>query len=285
MLGDELKKALEPIQASDELLEKTRKAIEQARLSQAKETLAKTEPEKTVRSGTRNSFYWKAVIPVACAVLLFAGAILLLPKLFSGKKSDDSRGRGEIQAHNDAIADVVNEIDDIACEDTQAYEGESAEASQASAATTSEAQVDGDYSKNQDGAEAIESSDSFSLTIDPYYKNKNLMVSPNLTDRLSVKHSVPVGKYTLIISEDEKELYLNDTATGKIVENTSEHAAPAIRDMLSENETISGLLYDENYRILYISTVEGDTASTDSVHLFVCGYDDGKVTKDPERAG
>ena len=55
--------------------------------------------------------------------------------------------------------------------------------------------------------------------------------------------------------------------------------------MLSENETISGLLYDENYRILYISTVEGDTASTDSVHLFVCGYDDGKVTKDPERAG
>lgn len=285
MLGDELKKALEPIQASDELLEKTRKAIEQARLSQAKETLAKTEPEKTVRSGARNSFYWKAVIPVACAVLLFAGAILLLPKLFSEKKSDASRGRGEIQAHNDAIADVVNEIDDIACEDTQAYEGESAEASQASAATTSEAQVDGDYSKNQDGAEAIESSDSFSLTIDPYYKNKNLMVSPNLTDRLSVKHSVPVGKYTLIISEDEKELYLNDTATGKIVENTSEHAAPAIRDMLSENETISGLLYDENYRILYISTVEGDTASTDSVHLFVCGYDDGKVTKDPERAG
>lgn len=285
MLGDELKKALEPIQASDELLEKTRKAIEQARLSQAKETLAKTEPEKTVRSGTRNSFYWKAVIPVACAVLLFAGAILLLPKLFSEKKSDASRGRGEIQAHNDAIADVVNAIDDIACEDTQAYEGESAEASQASAATTSEAQVDGDSSKNQDGAEALESSDSFSLTIDPYYKNKNLMVSPNLTDRLSVKHSVPVGKYTLIISEDEKELYLNDTATGKIVENTSEHAAPSIRDMLSENETISGLLYDENYRILYISTVEGDTASTDSVHLFVCGYDDGKVTKDPERAG
>ena len=285
MLGDELKKALEPIQASDELLEKTRKAIEQARLSQAKETLAKTEPEKTVRSGTRNSFYWKAVIPVACAVLLFAGAILLLPKLFSEKKSDASRGRGEIQAHNDAIADVVNEIDDIACEATQAYAEESEEASQASAATTSEAQVDGDYSKNQDGAEAIESSDSFSLTIDPYYKNKNLMVSPNLTDRLSVKHSVPVGKYTLIISEDEKELYLNDTATGKIVENTSEHAAPAIRDMLSENETISGLLYDENYRILYISTVEGDTASTDSVHLFVCGYDDGKVTKDPERAG
>ncbi len=285
MLGDELKKALEPIQASDELLEKTRKAIEQARLSQAKETLAKTEPEKTVRSGTRNSFYWKAVIPVACAVLLFAGAILLLPKLFSEKKSDASRGRGEIQAHNDAIADVVNEIDDIACEATQAYAEESEEASQASAATTSEAQVDGDSSKNQDGAEALESSDSFSLTIDPYYKNKNLMVSPNLTDRLSVKHSVPVGKYTLIISEDEKELYLNDTATGKIVENTSEHAAPSIRDMLSENETISGLLYDENYRILYISTVEGDTASTDSVHLFVCGYDDGKVTKDPERAG
>ena len=185
MLGDELKKALEPIQASDELLEKTRKAIEQARLSQAKETLAKTEPEKTVRSGTRNSFYWKAVIPVACAVLLFAGAILLLPKLFSEKKSDASRGRGEIQAHNDAIADVVNEIDDIACEATQAYAEESEEASQASAATTSEAQVDGDSSKNQDGAEAIESSDSFSLTIDPYYKNKNLMVSPNLTDRLT----------------------------------------------------------------------------------------------------
>ncbi|MCR5057998.1 MAG: hypothetical protein K6A81_05210 [Clostridiales bacterium] len=285
MLGDELKKALEPIQASDELLEKTRKAIEQARLSQAKETLAKTEPEKTVRSGTRNSFYWKAVIPVACAVLLFAGAILLLPKLFSEKKSDASRGRGEIQAHNDAIADVVKEIDDIACEATEAYVEESAVVSQESAATTAEAEIDGDYSKNQDGAEALESSDSFSLTIDPYYKNKNLMVSPNLTDRLSVKHSVPVGKYTLIISEDEKELYLNDTATGTIVENTSEHAAPAIRDLLSENETISGLLYDENYRILYISTVEGDTASTDSVHLFVCGYDDGKVTKDPERAG
>ena len=280
MLGDELKKALEPIQASDELLEKTRKAIEQARVRQAQETL-----DKAIRKDARRTLFLKAVIPVACAVLLFAGAILILPKL-STKKSDNERGaRGEIQEHNAAIADVVNAIDDIACEDTQAYEGESAEASQASAATTSEASIDGDSSKNQDGAEAIESSDSFSLTIDPYYKNKNLMVSPNLTDRLSVKHSVPVGKYTLIISEDEKELYLNDTATGKIVENTSEHAAPSIRDMLSENETISGLLYDENYRILYISTVEGDTASTDSVHLFVCGYDDGKVTKDPERAG
>lgn len=279
MLGDELKKALEPIQASDELLEKTRKAIEQARVRQAQETL-----DKAIRKDARRTLFLKAVIPVACAVLLFAGAILILPKL-STKKSDNERGaRGEIQEHNAAIADVVAEIDGIEYEDTKAYVEDTAEASNESAATT-EAQVDGAGSDNKGSVDSVESSDSFSLSIDPYYRNKTLMFSPNLSDRLSVKQSVAVGNYTLVISKDEKDLYLNDASTGETVENDSEHAAPSIRDMLYENETISGLLYDESYSLLYISTVEGDTASTDSVHLFICGYEDGKVTKDPERAG
>ena len=58
MLGDELKKALEPIQASDELLEKTRRAIEQARIQQAQETL-----DKSVRKDARRTLFLKAMVP------------------------------------------------------------------------------------------------------------------------------------------------------------------------------------------------------------------------------
>ncbi len=284
MLDDELKKALEPIKTSDELLEKTRKAIEQARLQQAKETIAENEPKKAVRSGLRNSFYLKAMIPVACAILLFAGAILLLPKLFKEKKGDNL-GRGAIHEHNGTIGEAVAEVDGVIDHEYSPTDREDTrtEAQENEAAT--DVEVDGVISDGKDSAGTLETSDSISLNIDPYYKNKTLMFNPNLSDRLSIKHSVTVGSYILTISKDKKDLYLSNPSTGATVENTDEHAAPAIKDMLFENETISGLLYDETSQLLYISTEEEDAVSIDSVHLFICGYDDGKVTKDLERIG
>lgn len=283
MLGDELKKALEPIQASDELLEKTRKAIEQARLQQAKETLAKkSEPQQTVlstapRSSANRSYYWKAIIPIACVVLLFAGAILILPSLSKSSDSKNATHAG-INEHNDAIADVVAEIDGVNksadyAEDTQAATWESStEAVDSETITNDEKSLDG--------------SDSFVIRdIDPYYKNKALMFSPTLTDRLSVKSSVEVGSYTLCVSGDQKDLYLKDASTGEEIENNGEHSAPGIKSQLETDEKISGLLYDEEYGILYISTIEREWNNRESVHLFICGYADGKVTKEPERAG
>lgn len=288
MLGDELKKALEPIQTSDELLEKTRKAIEQARLQQAKETLAKkSEPQQTVlstapRSSANRSYYWKAIIPIACVVLLFAGAILILPNLAKSNTDSKNGTRGEIQEHNEAIADVVAEIDGIdrsadCAEDTQAATWES----EATSADSIEVEVSG----TTDDKKSLDGSGSFSLSdIDPYYRNKTLMFSPNLTDRLSVKSSVVVGEYNLCVSDDQKDLYLEDASTGETIANDGDHSAPGIKSKLTADEKISGLLYDEEYGILYISTIERDWTNRESVHLFICGYADGKVTKEPERA-
>lgn len=288
MLGDELKKALEPIQTSDELLEKTRKAIEQARLQQAKETLAKkSEPQQTVlstapRSSANRSYYWKAIIPIACVVLLFAGAILILPNLAKSNTDSKNGTRGEIQEHNEAIADVVAEIDGIdrsadCAEDTQAATWES----EATSADSIEVEV----SETTDDKKSLDGSGSFSLSdIDPYYRNKTLMFSPNLTDRLSVKSSVVVGEYNLCVSDDQKDLYLEDASTGETIANDGDHSAPGIKSKLTADEKISGLLYDEEYGILYISTIERDWTNRESVHLFICGYADGKVTKEPERA-
>ena len=289
MLGDELKKALEPIQASDELLEKTRKAIEQARLQQAKETLAKkSEPQQTVlstapRSSANRSYYWKAIIPIACVVLLFAGAILILPNLAKSNTDSKNATNAGVNAHNEAIADVVAEIDGVNksadyAEDTQAatWESETESADRVQAETTETTNND----KSVDGSGSLSLSD-----IDPYYKNKTLMFSPNLTDRLSVKDSVEVGEYNLCVSDDQKDLYLEDASTGETVANDGDHSAPGIKSKLTADEKISGLLYDEEYGILYISTIERDWTNRESVHLFICGYADGKVTKEPERAG
>ncbi|MBO4651540.1 MAG: hypothetical protein J5653_10155 [Clostridiales bacterium] len=290
MLGDELKKALEPIQASDELLEKTRKAIEQARLQQAKETLAKkSEPQQTVlstapRSSANRSYYWKAIIPIACAVLLFAGAILILPNLAKSNTDSKTGARGEIQEHNDAIADVVAEIDGL--ENKDAYYAEDTQAATWESETESADRVQAETTETTNNDKSVDGSGSLSLSdIDPYYKNKTLMFSPNLTDRLSVKNSVEVGEYNLCVSDDQKDLYLKDASTGEEIENNGEHSAPGIKSQLEADEKISGLLYDEEYGILYISTIERDWTNRESVHLFICGYADGKVTKEPERAG
>ena len=106
MLGDELKKALEPIQASDELLEKTRRAIEQARIQQAQETL-----DKSVRKDARRTLFLKAMVPVACVLLVVGGlAVVLLPKLSDSKK--DGGGR-KVKEHNDAVNTVTADIDSI----------------------------------------------------------------------------------------------------------------------------------------------------------------------------
>lgn len=294
MLGDELKKALEPIQASDELLEKTRKAIEQARLEQARQTITEKPPEKTVRSGARRSFYLKALVPVACALILIAGVVFLLPTLNKGRdasKSGDRGKKGMIQEHNAAVNEVVDQIDGYLGGDEDEHMEYIAENTQAASetweSTTDAADNDSKYQGDSKDAAAEATTTEAENDIDMFYKNKSISFSSNMTDRLSVTASVSVGKFDLSISSDGKELILSDHATGKTVESNDEHEVPNIKDCLHVGETMTGLLYDEDYYLLYISTVEKsqDENKEDSVHLFCSGYADGKVTKDPERVG
>ncbi|MBP5741080.1 MAG: hypothetical protein J6W59_04960 [Bacteroidales bacterium] len=121
MFGDDFKKSLEPIKTSDELLEKTRRAIEAARYEQAKASVSAVSSSRTSRS----PFYLKALVPVACALLLVGGAILIVPKLsHKAAQSDKMKNKsGAIAVHNESIEGVDNVMEAYGedSEDTYAY--------------------------------------------------------------------------------------------------------------------------------------------------------------------
>lgn len=115
MFGDDFKKSLEPIQTSDELLERTRKAIEASRYEQAK---ASSESSNAVVRTSRFPLYMKAIIPVACVALLLGGSIFVISRLNSGKASDSAKNAAgnqmkadsyeEISVDYNAVAEVID---------------------------------------------------------------------------------------------------------------------------------------------------------------------------------
>ena len=264
MLRDELKKSLEPIQTSPELLEKTRKAIEEARLEQARKTVAS---QSYARSSSRNSLSLKALIPVACAVLLIAGIAVAWPFVEGNKKSSEKRSHA-IQQHNDAIIDVVAEIDS-----DLNYKGNMSMATE----SIVEWENTGDAEETTTAptwAESAETEPNIELPEKNNSDDKNFL-GPN--SRYSEVGYVVIGDYIIHISDDGKKLLLLSTQTGEDVPNTPEHNVPALRE-LGENEKIIGLTYDDKNSLLYITTEENG-----QVKLYSCKYENGKVVGENSR--
>ncbi len=102
MFGDDLKKSLEPIQTSDALLEKTRKAIEAARVEEARKSLEQSS-KKSFSSGK----YIRLGALIASVVVVGIGIMAVYPMLGAGKKSDSSsHAHGEMK-----ITEVAEAVD------------------------------------------------------------------------------------------------------------------------------------------------------------------------------
>lgn len=255
MLSDELKKSLEPIQTSDELLEKTRKAIEEARLQQARETVAQ---KSHVRSSIFDRLSFNTVIYIICAVLLVGGIAVTVPFIVKmGKPSRTKSDRG-IQPHNDAIHEVVAEIDaDLGYEGVRTSDAqyENTEAWESEETTTADAKEE-----ETEAGTKPQSADNMD--------NKNHL-GPD--SHYSSVNYVRVGDYILHISEDRKGLLLLSMETGEDLPNTPEHNVPVLKS-LGKDEHIVGLSYDEKVGLLYITTEENGIQK-----IYSCRYEDGRV--------
>ncbi len=254
MLSDELKKSLEPIQTSDELLEKTRKAIEEARLQQARETVAQ---KSHGRSSIFDRLSFNTVIYIICAVLLVGGIAVTVPFIIKMGKPYRTKSDREIKSHNDAIHEVVAEIDaDLGYEGERTSEAqyEDTEVWDSEETTTQNAYLETEAESEQPGADNKD--------------NKNLL-GPD--SHYSSVNYVRVGDYILHISEDRKGLLLLSMETGEDLPNTPEHNVPVLKD-LGEDEHIVGLSYDEKVGLLYITTKENGNQK-----IYSCRYEDGRV--------
>ena len=255
MLSDELKKSLEPIQTSDELLEKTRKAIEEARLQQARETVAQ---KSHVRSSIFDRLSFNTVIYIICAVLLVGGIAVTLPFIVKMGKPSRTKSEKGIQAHNDAIVDVVSEIDaDLGFEGERVYESQCEDTTEWESAETTTADA---KEEETEADTAPQSEDN---------KGKSNFLGPD--SHYSSVNYIRVGDYILHISEDRKGLLLLSMETGEDLPNTPEHNVPVLKG-LGEEEHIIGLSYDEKVGLLYITTEENS-----NLHIYSCRYEDGRV--------
>ncbi len=106
MFGDDLKKSLEPIQVSEELLKKTRKSIEAARLEQAKTSLEKAS-KKSFSSGK----YVRIGAMAACAILVGIGLWAVLPAL--GRKSTEKADAVAYDTTKALDRNMVAEVDSL----------------------------------------------------------------------------------------------------------------------------------------------------------------------------
>lgn len=280
MLGDELKKSLEPIQASDELLEKTRRAIEQARLQQASATLAqKSAPKKNT---AYRSMFLRAVVPIACVLILGFGILAILPAI--SKKTDSEKGgvKSPLKEHNDAINTVEKDIDSIIGKQNTGV------------AMDTNADSEDNRSYETTTQAASESAEWCEETTIDLEDDKNKYLTPSVRDGAAdidqdeISSSVKDGDYVLCISEDKKSLVLKDARTDLELANDGSHAVPRLR--LASNETIIGLFYVEDTNSLFITTEEAkvkmDGTPDNAYHVYYCIFKDGKVVgQQPVRIG
>ena len=247
MLGDELKKSLEPIQASDELLEKTRRAIEAARLKQAQETLEKAE-KASARRSARSSLFLKAMIPVACALLICGGLIVILPKIMSDKEKSGNKSRMPIQEHNSAINEVTAEIDSILGDndhkegekttsyaafeesETEAYESMMpTQGTEVYEETTTSAENDGENSETVSEVEM--------------YKKK-----------ISNVVTIEADGHTISVSKDGSTILVDNQFKQKLGPDRMNISPDTSRP--GTGTRISGLYYDEETKIVYVTIAD-----------------------------
>ncbi|MBO4473379.1 MAG: hypothetical protein J5750_00550 [Clostridiales bacterium] len=282
MLGDELKKSLEPIQTSDELLAKTRAAIEKARLEQAAASLNDTSSVSR-KASPRLSYFLKAAVPLACIVLVVGGLVLLIPKF--SKNSDSTtksnRSKSEIRAqateavaaadtvaeHNkslDGVSDLVDsevkEEYDSGNDNNSAAETTTAENRAPEASDTQETTSESENDKNGKG---------------------NHYLTPTLEKVISDEKTADTGDYLVCISDDGKSLYLIDKATGEKIPDSEDHHLPQAEDLdLQENETITGLSFNDEAKMLYITISEnGENSGKQKVYAvtFLSGSSEGFI--------
>ena len=275
MLGDDLKKSLEPIQVSDELLEKTRKAIEKARLEQAAASLNDTSSVSR-KASPRLSYFLKAAIPLACIVLVVGGLALLIPRLSkdNGTEMKSDRAKSAQQsatmayAADTTVAEHNMEIDNIAevIEDERENSGDSYDDNKSAAAETTETENNAPEASETDGG--MESQANTEET-----DSDNKYLTPSLEVLFSENTTTEAGDFLICISEDGKSLYLRDKATDEIVPESEEHRIPTIEN-LGEDALITGIEYKEDTKLLYITvTIHG--VYSDRRILYVCDFDNG----------
>ncbi|MBO4928754.1 MAG: hypothetical protein J5379_10990 [Clostridiales bacterium] len=249
MFGDDFKKSLEPIKTSDELLEKTRKAIEQARLEKASESL--TASSRPVRRRSQMSYFLMAAVPIACVILIMGGVFFLLPKMSKSKKSDTkskadggkryAKQEAAVAADLDlAVENVVgvdNYISNELSEDSPDTQKDSVDARENGGDAESERAV---YDETTAGLPAEASSDKFS---------SNLFAQ--------------AGDYTICISSDKQSLLLMVSSESKNLlpsgKDQNDDSIPVISHITGsypegENDLeIIGVDYDEALQRVYIT--------------------------------
>lgn len=240
MFGDDFKKSLEPIKTSDELLERTRKAIEAARYEQAKASMENTPKTASARS-SRRTHYMKALIPVLAVLLLVGGAILLVPALTSNSTKKDEADR-RVKSHGGDMYATVASVE---------------------------------LAENLSGDNIWEAEDT---TIDSYDGwDDNLSISPAVPQyflRSPDMSSNPSINLTLTL--DGKELKIKDNSLVWSAPNKDSDEPCSLPDfpILGQNDSIVDMYFDEDTQMLWIQlSING----TD--YYYSCDYEDGEFKK------
>ena len=258
MLGDELKKSLEPIKTSDDLLEKTRRAIAEARIQQAAASMESNTSRSSAKRSSRNSLFLKAAVPVLCALLLVGGMVLVIPKLSKDNKTEKTKNKSRSNAN--VNAEVGQAYDNIEYEDTVSGDRDMIEAADAidgnagkqlGPDTTAESEPNG----NADQTVAQETTVSEDCGADEPADDVDL------SEKVSYEMSVEAGEYIVSIGNNGHALYVDD-ASSEPIDHKDDKSKNAILSDFSGTildngsgtpYTLVGLLYEEETSILYMT--------------------------------
>ena len=275
MLGDELKKSLEPIQASDELLEKTRRAIEAARLKQAQETLEKAE-KASARRSARSSLFLKAMIPVACALLICGGLIVILPKIMSDKEKSGNKSRMPIQEHNSAINEVTAEIDSI-LGDNDHKTGEKTTSYAAFEESETEADSYGSMMPTQ-GTEVYEET---TTSADNDGENSETVSEVEMyKKKISNVVTIEADGHTISVSKDGSTILVDNQFKQKLGPDRMNISPDTSRP--GTGTRISGLYYDEETKIVYVTIADYEDPNYPAgvLYLYEFRFENGNLIMD-----
>ena len=255
MFGDDLKQSLESIQVSDELLAKTRLAIEKARIEQAAQSVeAKKKPSHSLAR------IWKIAVPVACTALIVGGMVLLLPKL---SMKDSMKETVSFSMCSTTAADDYFE-ESMCTEESEAIDF----------TDEAEAEFDRDITKGNplivDGSPTANSS-IVPLAVD--IEGEWAKANTSQQDLTQIKFDT----YRLCISRDGKSLELRDLVTDELLPDNESRVTPQIDD-LGDNRFIYAVIYDDIDGSLIITTVNSmDPMQITILDFYLCTYVDGQL--------
>ncbi|MBR3032543.1 MAG: hypothetical protein IKH92_05940 [Clostridiales bacterium] len=275
MLGDELKKSLEPIQASDELLEKTKRAIEAARIQQAQETLEKAE-KASARRSARSSLFLKAMIPVACALLICGGLIVILPKIMGDKEKSGNKSRMPIQEHNSAINEVTAEIDAILGDDDY-KKGEKTTSYAAFEESETEADSYGSMMPTQ-GTEVYEET---TTSADNDGENSETVSEVEMyKKKISNVVTIEADGHTISVSKDGSTILVDNQLKQKLGPDRMNISPDTSRP--GTGTRISGLSYDEETKMVYVTIADYEDPNYPAgvLYLYEFRFENGNLIMD-----